>query len=141
MADLPHTYPFRFVEPRRASGSGAGPTVAPSVDSALPGPRIGGRAAASQGYPLSLAIEAMAQSVLLRPPGVGEESGDVPDGGRRAQLAGIEGAKLLAAIRPGDRLEGRSELQGRFGPALKVRCTLVREGEPVAEATLLLTLG
>jgi hypothetical protein len=47
---------------------------------------------------------------------------------------------LLSEIRPGDRLEGRSELQARFGPALKVRCELTRDGEPVAEATLLLTL-
>lgn len=134
MAELPHTYPFRFVEPRGGSAP-APPIVAPSAGAALPGPRVGGRTVAG-GYPLSLALEAMAQSVLAAPPGAGGEE-QAPG---RAHLAGIEAARLLAEIRSGDRLEGRSELQGRFGPALKVRCELTRDGEPVAEATLLLTM-
>lgn len=135
MADLPHAYPFRFVEPSPTGRAAGGPIVAVSVDSALPGPRGAGEG--QPGYPLSLALEAMAQSVLASPPAL-EEEGSAPGG--RAHLAGIEDARLLAAIRPGDRLEGRSELKARFGPALKVRCELLREGEPVAEATLLLTM-
>ncbi len=140
MAELPHAYPFRFVEPRGGSGDppGARPIVVPSSGAALPGPRAGGTPSPG-GYPLSLAIEAMAQSVLAAPPTEASEGGKEGSGGR-AHLAGIEAARLLAEIRPGDRLEGRSELQGRFGPALKVRCELTRDGEPVAEATLLLTM-
>jgi 3-hydroxymyristoyl/3-hydroxydecanoyl-(acyl carrier protein) dehydratase len=128
MADLPHEYPFRFVEPSRPGQPTGRPAVAPSVGASLP-------RAPGAGYPLSLALEAMAQSVLADPPKL---EGDAPGG--RAHLAGIEDARLLSEIRPGDRLEGRSELQARFGPALKVRCELTRDGEPVAEATLLLTL-
>lgn len=123
MTDLPHEYPFRFVEPR----AGARPIISPSVDASLPRD--------ARGYPLTLALEAMAQSVLADPP---KAEGDAPAG--RAHLAGIEDAHLLREIRPGDRLEGRSELQARFGPALKVRCELTRDGERVAEATLLLTM-
>lgn len=133
MADLPHEYPFRFVEPPKAGRATGAPIVTPSADSALP---------RAPGYPLSLALEAMAQSVLADPPG--PEGGEAGEGGSepigRAHLAGIEDARLLAEIRPGDRLEGRSELRARFGPALKVRCELTRDGEPVAEATLLLTM-
>jgi 3-hydroxymyristoyl/3-hydroxydecanoyl-(acyl carrier protein) dehydratase len=135
LTDLPHEYPFRFVEPRPGirEGAGPGPLIAPSVDASLP------RSVDEAGYPLTLALEAMAQSVLADPPGAeGEEPGSAPGG--RAHLAGIEDARLLSEIRPGDRLEGRSELQARFGPALKVRCELLRDGEPVAEATLLLTM-
>ena len=128
MPDLPHQYPFRFVEPRDGA-----PIVRPSVDARLLRRGI-------TEYPLSVALEAMAQSVLATPPGMGEGGeGKAPPVGR-VHLAGIEDARLLTEIRPGDRLEGRSELQGRFGPALKVRCELVREGEAVAEATLLLTM-
>lgn len=132
MADLPHEYPFRFVEPPRPGHATGRPAVAPSVGASLPR-NLGG--APGAGYPLSLALEAMAQSVLADPP---KAEGDAPGG--RAHLAGIEDARLLDEIRPGDRLEGRSELQARFGPALKVRCELIRDGEPVAQATLLLTL-
>ena len=133
MTDLPHEYPFRFVEPRPGIREGAGPLIAPSVDASLP------RSVDDAGYPLTLALEAMAQSVLADPPGLeGEEQAGAPGG--RAHLAGIEDARLLAEIRPGDRLKGRSELKARFGPALKVRCELLRDGDPVAEATLLLTM-
>lgn len=140
MAELPHAYPFRFVEPRDGSEDppGTRPVVAPSSGGALPGPRLSGTPSAG-GYPLSLAIEAMAQSVLAAPPTEGGEGREGGSGGR-AHLAGIEAARILTEIRPGDRLEGRSELRGRFGPALKVHCELTRAGEPVAEATLLLTM-
>lgn len=89
-------------------------------------------------YPLSLAVEAMAQAVLAAPP---PELGSGEVDPKNVQLAGIEQARLLSAIAPGDRLEAHTELAGRFGPAAKVRCRLERAGEPVAEATLLLTVG
>ena len=60
------------------------------------------------------------------------------EAGGRVFLAGIEGARLLAEIHAGDRLEASAELLSRFGPAIKVRCRLDREGTQVAEATLLL---
>jgi 3-hydroxymyristoyl/3-hydroxydecanoyl-(acyl carrier protein) dehydratase len=124
MPDLPHAYPFRFVEPSEKRS----PAFTPSAGDALPwkgdpqGP-----------YPLSLAVEAMAQAALVAVPAEQEA-----EAGGRVFLAGIEGARLLAEIHPGDRLEASAELLSRFGPAIKVRCRLTREGTPVAEATLLL---
>lgn len=109
--------------------------MTPSLGASLP--RQTERAAGT-GHPLALAVEAMAQSVLAAPPP--ELAGGRSSGGN-AHLAGIEQARLLAVIAPGDRLETRAEVAGRFGPAAKVRCRLERDGEPVAEATLLLTLA
>jgi hypothetical protein len=124
--DLPHAYPFRFVEAR----PGRDPTLAPSAGDALPW-----RGEPRGPYPLSLAVEAMAQAALAALPREGP--GTV---GGRAFLAGIEDARLLAEIHAGDRLEASAELLSRFGPAVKVRCRLERDGRPVAEATLLLAL-
>ena len=125
MPDLPHAYPFRFVEPPE---EGSDPVLAPSAGDALPwkgdpqGP-----------YPLSLAVEAMAQAALAAVP---QDREDESPG--TVFLAGIENARLLEEIHPGDRLEATADLQGRFGPAIKVSCRLSREGTPVAEAVLLL---
>ncbi|HUF79023.1 MAG TPA: hypothetical protein VMR44_08915 [Thermoanaerobaculia bacterium] len=124
MPDLPHAYPFRFVEPSRDRA----PELAPSAGDALPwkgdprGP-----------YPLSLAVEAMAQAALAA---LTQQEGGEP--GARVYLAGIEDARLLAEIHAGDRLAASAELLSRFGPAIKVRCRLEKDGAPVAEATLLL---
>lgn len=133
MPDLPHAYPFRLVEPGTGGAPDGAAVAAPSLGGSLPR-----QADAGAGYPLSLAVEMMAQSVLAAPPPE-LPRGDSPPGS--VHLAGIEQAKLLAKIAPGDRLEARSEIAGRFGPAAKVRCRLERDGERVAEATLLLTLG
>jgi hypothetical protein len=131
--DLPHAYPFRFVEAR----PGRDPALAPSAGDALPW-----RGYPRGPYPLSLAVEAMAQAALAAVPREGP--GTV---GGRAFLAGIEDARLLAEIHPGDRLEASADLLTRFGPAIKVRCRLKRPssdsagaGATVAEATLLLAL-
>ena len=125
MPDLPHAYPFRFVEPSEERA----PAFTPSAGDALPW-----RGHTRAAYPLSLAVEAMAQAALAAVPAGREEK----EAGGRVFLAGIEDAHLLAEIHPGDRLEAKAELLSRFGPAIKVRCHLDREGTPVAEATLLL---
>jgi 3-hydroxymyristoyl/3-hydroxydecanoyl-(acyl carrier protein) dehydratase len=132
--DLPHAYPFRFVEPPEQDQA---PTLAPSAGDALPW-----RGEPRAPYPLSLAVEAMAQAALAAVPAEREE-----EAAGRVFLAGIENARLVAEIHAGDRLEASAELQGRFGPAVKVRCRLKRPssdsagaGATVAEATLLLAL-
>lgn len=131
MPALPHAYPFRLVEPLGGDACRSAPTATPSLGSGLPR-QPGGD------YPLSLAVEVMAQAVLAVPPAELASGGADP---ANARLAGIEQARLLAAIAPADRLEAHAEVAGRFGPAAKVRCRLERDGEPVAEATLLLTFG
>lgn len=135
MPVLPHAYPFRLVEPHGGGTPGRRPVLLPSLGAAMPRQAELGSAAE---YPLSLAVEAMAQAVLAAPPAELQSQGSRSGS---AHLAGIEEARLLAAIEPGDRLEAHAEVAGRFGPAAKLRCRLVRNGEPVAEAILLLTLG
>lgn len=134
MRDLPHAFPFRLVEPGGGSGRDDLPIAQPSLGSRLP--RHPGDPGGA--FPLTLAVEVMAQSVLAVPPRELATAGSSAGG---AQLAGIEQARLLAVIAPGDRVEARAEVAGRFGPAAKVRCRLERGGETVAEAVLLLTLG
>ena len=61
--------------------------------------------------------------------------------GASLRLAGVDGARLHAPVRPGDRLTVDARLEGRFGALSKVACRLVRDGETVAEAALLLAAG
>ncbi len=130
--DLPHAFPFRFISSLRSGR----PETALSAGDALPW-----RGRPEGPFPLSLALEMMAQAALATlagDRGAGEE-------GRTAHLAGVNGARLLAPleapIEAGDRLSARAELAGRFGALVKVTCALERDDETVAEAELLLALA
>ncbi len=114
------------------------PEILPSAGDALPW-----RGRALGPYPLTLAVEAMAQAALALLGNLGNAG---PDGGgeRSAHLAGVNEARLLAPIEgpieSGDRLTAYADLAGRFGPMVKVECHLDRDEERVAEAELLLAL-
>ena len=116
-ADLPHTYPFRFVETileeRNADFSRG--TVKASVSA---------NGAASRGCawqsPLLLA-EAIAQAALLL------EGGGV-EAGRRGYLAGIEAFEAARPPVPGERLTVHVRLAARFGAIVKFEGE-VRSGE------------
>lgn len=135
MPELPHGFPFRWV----TGGGDAPPRIQPGVGDALPW-RGGGF---DRPFPLSLAVEAMAQAALAALPPAGG-AGDEGAAGGAVFLAGIDGARMLAPIWPGDRLEAGATIEGRFGPAIKVACHLDRRSgasaERVAEARLLLAL-
>lgn len=111
---LPHKYPFQLVESRAGS-------VAVALTSGSPWLRI------EPVLPLSLAVEIMAQAshVLL-------------GGSPGVYLAGIEAARILAPIAVGDRLSAAAELTGRFGQMIRVSAHLDRDGQVVAQATLIL---
>jgi hypothetical protein len=122
--ELPHRFPFRFLEPVGETG------VAFRVTA---GARLPGAAElARTGLPLSLAVEGLAQAALAVLP---REDGRP---GATGSLATIDGGRLLAEVRPGDVLVAQVELLGRFGPAIKVACAFLRDGERVVEASLLL---
>ena len=137
---LPHAYPFSLVE--RASGPFDSPTLAWTVNGAL--------ARGGADMPPMLALEMMAQSALVAlpagagaggEPGSGEVAGGPP---RRGLLAGLDGVRFFAPVRPGDVLRARAELVGRFGRLYKARVLLSRVAaagdETVAEGELLLAL-
>ena len=112
---LPHRYPFRLVD--------TGPDGSVVVALSLGSPRL----QAGAPLPLGLAIEILAQAshVLL-------------GGGDQVFLGGVEGARLLAPCNAGDRLQARAEPAGAFGGMFRVAAALERDGQRVAEATLIL---
>ena len=128
--ELPHAYPFRFVEtvlePRNADFSRGSVRVAVSAN---------GRAAAGEEWqsPLLLA-EAIAQSALLL------EGGD-PEIGRSGFLAGIDGFQADRAPRAGETLEVRVRLSARFGAIAKFDGEVFCGSESVARGSVLVRKG
>jgi len=129
-AELPHAYPFRFVEtvlePRNADFSRGAVRVAVSANA---------RAAAGEGWqsPLLLA-EAIAQSALLL------EGGD-PEIGRTGFLAGIDGFRVERLPRAGETLEVRVRLSARFGAIVKFDGEVSCGSESVAKGSVLVRRG
>jgi len=128
--DLPHAYPFRFVEtvlePRNEDFSRGTVRVAVSAN---------GRASAGEAWqsPLLLA-EAIAQAALLL------EGGD-PDVGRTGFLAGIDGFQVERAPRAGEILEVRVRLSARFGAIVKFDGEVFCGSEAVARGSVLVKKG
>ena len=132
-ADLPHAYPFRFVDVIRRP---PGPNFSEGrVSAAI---TANGRFAGSEGGGSAPALmaEAVAQAALLL------QGGD-PEIGRRGFLAGIEDFQIARLPEAGETLEIDVRLVARFGSIVKfegeVRCgsetlarggILVRQGEP-----------
>jgi 3-hydroxymyristoyl/3-hydroxydecanoyl-(acyl carrier protein) dehydratase len=129
-AELPHAYPFRFVEtvlePRNADFSRGTVRLAISAN---------GGAAAGEGWqsPLLLA-EAIAQSALLL------EGGD-PEVGRTGFLAGIDGFEASRAPRAGETLEVRVRLAARFGAIVKFDGEVSCGSESLARGSVLVRRG
>lgn len=118
---LPHEYPFRLVERRR----GEAVVVSLTVDASW--------CRGAGAYPAVLALEILAQAAILALPEA--------DAGGRGLLAGIDNARFLAPLEPGDELLARLELAGRFGRLIKVSGTLEdAQGRRLVEAGLLLAL-
>ncbi len=124
-ADLPHEYPFRFVDVVRRP---AGPDFTQGRVAAAftANGRFAGGADCGSGS--TLLAEALAQAALLL------QGGD-PEVGRRGFLAGIDGFQVERLPQPGDKLEIDVRLTARFGFIVKfegeVRCgseTLARGG-------------
>jgi hypothetical protein len=116
---LPHAFPFRLVEGRRADRVG----VRVAADGAV----LRGEDLASP----ALAVEILAQAALLL---LGEEGG-----GEEVYLAGVDGAECPAPLAAGQLLQAGARVVGRLGSMVKVEAWLEREdASPVARAGLLL---
>lgn len=112
-----------------------------SAGASLPGTSV-------PSQPLTLLVEMMAQGALVVLAGAAERGGKGAEppppkalSGAGVRLAGIDGARLLAPVGPGDRLTVEARVEGRFGSLSKVHCRLGRDGDTVAEAGLLLATG
>jgi 3-hydroxymyristoyl/3-hydroxydecanoyl-(acyl carrier protein) dehydratase len=128
--ELPHAYPFRFVEtvlePRSEDFSRGTVRVAVSANSRC--------AAGEQWQSPFLLAEAIAQSALLL------EGGD-PGIGRTGFLAGIEGFEASRPPRAGETLDVRVRLSARFGAIVKFDGEIFSGSEPVAKGSVLVRRG
>jgi 3-hydroxymyristoyl/3-hydroxydecanoyl-(acyl carrier protein) dehydratase len=84
--------------------------------------------------PLTLVVEILAQAALLL-------AGEGAAAAEPVFLGGVDEARLLAPLRPGDELRARAAVVGSAGGLTRLATRLERDGEVVAEATLLLVRG
>lgn len=130
LSELPHQYPFRFVD-----------AVLEERDAAFSRGRVsmtvtaGQRACSGPDWEMPfLLAEAIAQSALLL------EGGD-PGIGRSGFLAGIDGFSVERPPSPGERLSIEVALVARYGPIVRFRGVI--EGEPgvVAKGEIVVRRG
>lgn len=128
--DLPHAYPFRFVD-----------TVATPPDPAFTVGRVrvrvsaNGRGAMGESWrsPL-LYAEAIAQAALLL------RGGD-PERARSGFLAGIENFSAERSPIAGETLDVTVRLAGRFGPVVRFDGEVASAGEALARGSVLVREG
>jgi 3-hydroxymyristoyl/3-hydroxydecanoyl-(acyl carrier protein) dehydratase len=130
-AELPHTYPFRFVDI----------VVRPPGDDFSEGQVSAGISANGRFTPgdgssagSTLLAEALAQAALLL------QGGD-PAAGRRGFLAGIDGFQVERLPQPGDRLQIDVRLTARFGAIVKFEGEVRSGSETLARGGILVRQG
>jgi 3-hydroxymyristoyl/3-hydroxydecanoyl-(acyl carrier protein) dehydratase len=130
IAELPHRYPFRFVD-----------TVLEARDETFTRGRVSMTITAGQwacsgsawAMPFLLA-EAIAQSALLL------EGGD-PEIGRTGFLAGIDAFSMERLPEPGERIAVDVSLVARYGPVVKFAGVIRGGPGPVARGEILVRRG
>jgi 3-hydroxymyristoyl/3-hydroxydecanoyl-(acyl carrier protein) dehydratase len=130
VSDLPHVYPFRFVDAvlRPSGPEFSGGSVCVRISA---GARAGmGGAWAS---PVLLA-EAIAQAALLL------EGGD-PEAGRRGFLAGIEGFEIRRTPEAGETLTVDVRLSARYGAIVKFEGEVRSGPDSIAKGAILVRRG
>ena len=130
IAELPHRYPFRFVD-----------TVLEARDETFSRGRVsmtisaGQRACSGERWAMPfLLAEAIAQSALLL------EGGD-PEIGRTGFLAGIDAFAVERVPEPGERISVDVSLVARYGPVVKFSGEIRGEPGPVARGQILVRRG
>jgi 3-hydroxyacyl-[acyl-carrier-protein] dehydratase len=127
--NLPHSYPFRFVDAvRRADGESFGGTVTARLTANARG-SMGER----WGSPALLA-EALAQAALLL------QGGDA-EAGRKGFLAGIDAFEMRRVPEAGETLEVVVRLAARFGAVIKFEGEVKSGPETVASGSILVRQG
>lgn len=130
MGELPHGYPFRFVDIVLREKD-------PAFTSGTVSVRVSANARAAMGdswaSPLLLA-EALAQSALLL------EGGD-SEIGRSGFLAGIDDFSAVRSPRAGESLRVEVRLAGRFGAIVRFEGEVFSEGERIARGAIIVRRG
>jgi len=119
--NLPHRYPFRFVD-RVVDGRG---WVRLTANSA--------RGRAGDGWNVAWLVEAIAQAAALV-----LADGEPGAAGGELVLAAVDQAELTAAPDPGATLEVAVRLEGRFGRLSRIRGEVRQDGRPIGKAALVL---
>jgi len=116
----PHSHPFRMIDMILELDRERCTTI-----KALTGDEVvrDDPAASEGGYPFSLLLEAMAQAAV---PLAGLDDEDDAHVSERAprpngMIVGIDGARLLRPVRPGDRILITAAIVGRHGGMIRVR--------------------
>ena len=128
--DLPHAYPFRFVDTvSEVSGDESfGGTVSTRLTA-------NGRGAMGPEWgSCVLLAEALAQAALLL------QGGDV-DAGRRGFLAGIDSFEVSRRPQAGETLDVVVRLAARFGAVIKFEGEIRSGAETVARGSILVRQG
>ena len=129
-ADLPHTYPFRFVETILEERS-------PDFSRGTVKANVSANGAASRGgawqSPLLLA-EAIAQAALLL-------EGGGAEAGRRGYLAGIEAFEAARSPEPGESLTVQVRIAARFGAIVRFEGEVRSGEESLARGSVLVRRG
>ncbi len=130
IAELPHRYPFRFVD-----------TVLEARDETFSRGRVsmtvtaGQRACSGESWEMPfLLAEAIAQSALLL------EGGD-PEIGRTGFLAGIDAFAMDRLPEPGERISIDVSLVARYGPVVKFLGTIHGAPGRVASGEIVVRRG
>ena len=116
----PHAHPFRMIDTILELDRERCTTI-----KALSGDEVvrDDPGASAGGYPFSLLLEAMAQAAV---PLAGLDDEDHPHVSGRptrpnGMIVGIDGARLLKPVRPGDRILITAAIVGRHGDMIRVR--------------------
>lgn len=130
VSDLPHVYPFRFVDTvlRPAGVDFSEGSVSARISA-------GGRAAMEGAWSSPvLLVEAIAQAALLL------EGGD-PEIGRRGFLAGIESFEIRRTPEAGESLTIDVRIARRFGAIVKFEGEVRSGSDTVASGAILVRRG
>jgi len=130
----PHAHPFRMIDVVLELDHGLCTTIkAVTTDEVVRDDARGFEA----GYPFSLLLEVMAQAAIPLAETQGE---DHPHAVERApsagMLVGIDAARLLRRVEPGDRLLITASVTGILGGMIRVRSVAELAGTPPGESVV-----
>ncbi len=136
LAILPHRSPFLMVDRVVERRHGHSCLALKRVTFGEPGIRTGEGPALPELNPLFL-VEAMSQTAALA---AAKPGGGAAGGPMVGYLAAIRNFRAVRRAVPGDTLEIRAEVVGRFGDLVKVMGTVDVDGERIGEAELTLSV-
>jgi 3-hydroxymyristoyl/3-hydroxydecanoyl-(acyl carrier protein) dehydratase len=130
----PHSHPFRMIDVVLELDHGLCTTIkaVTSDEVVRDDPR-----ASEGGYPFSLLLEVMAQAAIPLAETQGEDHPHAVEPSRGVgMIVGIDGARLLRPVGPGDRLLITASVIGTLGNMIRVRSVAELAGSPPGGAVV-----